>query len=201
MRILVTSFGPFNNFKANPSNQIMERLKQRINLSSHHFTYYEFETIEVSWSGVSKFIEAKKNEKFDFIIHLGVASNESNMRIETSGQNIQSGTDIENIRPNEYQIIKNEPNLNTNISIETLNNFVSQNDFISISTDAGSYLCNYLYYKSLYFLGKKSLVLFIHTADTQNQPAAPNIDCQSEIIFKLFDILTNKTPYNSVQAP
>jgi pyroglutamyl-peptidase len=198
MRILVTSFGPFNNFKANPSNQIMERLKQRINLSSHHFTYYEFETIEVSWSGVSKFIEAKKIEKFDFIIHLGVASNESKIRIETCGQNIQSGKDIENISPSGHEIIKNQSNLNTNISIEILNNFVSQNEYISISNDAGSYLCNYLYYKSLYFLGKKSLVLFIHTADTQNQPTAPNIDYQSEIIFKLIDILTNKTSYNSV---
>ena len=63
MRILVTSFGPFNNFKANPSNQIMEMLKQKINAFSQPNTYYEFETIEVSWSGVSKFIEAKKNDK------------------------------------------------------------------------------------------------------------------------------------------
>lgn len=198
MRILVTSFGPFNNFSTNPSNQIMLRLKERINLSSPTLDYFTFETIEVSWRGVSKFIEAKKNEVFDFIIHLGVASNESNMRIETTGQNIQSGTDIENIRPNEYQIIKNEPNFNTNISIEILNNFVSQNDFISMSTDAGSYLCNYLYYKSLYFLRENSLILFIHTADTQNQPKAPSIEYQSEIIYKLIDILTNKTSYNNV---
>lgn len=198
MRILVTSFGPFNNFKANPSNQIMEMLKQKINAFSQPNTYYEFETIEVSWSGVSKFIEAKKNETFDFIFHLGVASNESNMRIETSGQNIQSGTDIENITPEEYQIIKNEPNLNTSISIEILNNFVSKNDFISMSSDAGSYLCNYLYFKSLYFLGKKSIVLFIHTADTQNQPQAPNIEYQSDIIYKLIDILTNKTHYKGI---
>ena len=198
MRILVTSFGPFNNFNTNPSNQIMLRLKERVNLSSPQLDYFTFETIEVSWRGVSKFIEAKKNDVFDFIIHLGVASNESKIRIETCGQNIQSGKDIENISPNGHEIIKNESNLNTNISIEILNHFVSQNEYISISTDAGSYLCNYLYYKSLYFLGNKSLVLFIHTADTQNQPTAPNIDYQSEIIFKLIDILTNKTPYNNV---
>ena len=97
MRILVTSFGPFNNFNTNPSNQIMLRLKERVNLSSPQLDYFTFETIEVSWRGVSKFIEAKKNEVFDFIIHLGVASNESKIRIETCGQNIQSGKDIENI--------------------------------------------------------------------------------------------------------
>jgi len=198
MRILITSFGPFNDFKVNPSNQIMERLKQKINLTPLPNNLFGFETIDVTWSGVSKFIQAKQIEKFDFIFHLGVASNESKIRIETSGQNIQSGKDIENIRPNDKQIIKNEPNLNTNFSIEVLNNFVSNNDFISISNDAGSFLCNYLYYKSLYFLGKKSSVLFIHTADTQNQPKAPNIECQAEIIYKLIDTLINKTPYNNV---
>jgi len=198
MRILITSFGPFNDFKVNPSNQIMERLKQKINLTPLPDNLFVFETIDVTWSGVSKFIQAKQIEKFDFIFHLGVASNESKIRIETSGQNIQSGKDIENIRPNDKQIIKNEPNLNTNFSIEVLNNFVSNNDFISISNDAGSFLCNYLYYKSLYFLGKKSSVLFIHTADTQNQPKAPNIECQAEIIYKLIDTLINKTPYNNV---
>ena len=198
MRILITSFGPFNDFKVNPSNQIMERLKQKINLTPLPDNLFVFETIDVTWSGVSKFIQAKQIEKFDFIFHLGVASNESKIRIETSGQNIQSGKDIDNIRPNDKQIIKNEPNLNTNFSIEVLNNFVSNNDFISISNDAGSFLCNYLYYKSLYFLGKKSSVLFIHTADTQNQPKAPNIECQAEIIYKLIDTLINKTPYNNV---
>jgi pyrrolidone-carboxylate peptidase len=196
MKILVTSFGPFNNFNTNPSNQIMLRLKERINLYSPTLDYFTFETIDVSWRSVSEFIDAKKNEVFDIIIHLGVASNENKLRIETCGQNIQSGMDIENISPNGHEIIKNESNLNTNISIEILNDFVAKNEYVSISMDAGSYLCNYLYYNSLYFLGKKSLVLFIHTADTQNQPTAPNIDYQSEIILKLIDILTNKTPYN-----
>lgn len=199
MRVLVTSFGPFNNFNTNPSNEIMLRLKERFEHSSPIFYYITFQTVEVSWHGVSKFIDAKKNDDFDFIIHLGVASNESKIRIETCGQNIQSGKDIENISPDEPEIIKNEPNLDTNVSIEILKKFVSNNnEFISISADAGSYLCNYLYYKSLYFLGKKSLILFIHTADTQNQPIAPNIDYQSELIFKLIDVLIKETPYNSV---
>ena len=198
MRILITSFGPFSDFKSNPSNQIMERLNQKINLSSHPLTAYEFETIDVSWNGVTKFIEAKKNDTFDFIIHLGVAANETNMRVETCGQNIQSGTDIENISPKENQIIENESNLNTNISIETLNDFVTKNKILVMSSDAGTYLCNYLYYKSLYFLGKKSSVLFIHTADTQNQPTAPTVENQSEIIYKLLNILTIKTAINSL---
>jgi pyrrolidone-carboxylate peptidase len=198
MRILITSFGPFNDFKSNPSNQIMERLHQKINLSSHPLTDYEFETIDVSWNGVTKFIEAKKNDAFDFIIHLGVAANETNMRIETCGQNIQSGTDIENVCPNENQIIKNESNLITNISIGIINNFVLKNKIVYVSKDAGTYLCNYLYYKSLYYLGKKSSVLFIHTADTQNQPMAPTVEDQSETIHQLINILTNKRASNGL---
>jgi pyroglutamyl-peptidase len=198
MRILVTSFGPFNNFEINPSNQIMLSLKKRVDLSSPPLDYFKFETIEVSWRNVSKFIEANKNEVFDFIIHLGVATNESKMRIETCGKNVQSGTDIDNICFDGNEIVKNQSNLNTNVSNEILSNFVSQYESISISTDAGSYLCNYLYFKSLYFLGNKSLVLFVHTADTQNQPTAPSIDRQSEIIFSLIDFLTNKKTYISV---
>jgi len=200
MRILMTSFGPFNNFKTNPSNEIMERLKQKLSFSSPAHNYYKFETIEVSWSSVSTYIENQKNETFDFIFHLGVATNESNIRIETTGQNIQSGNDVENNAPTENQIIPNEPDLHTNISVERLKNFVLKNENIKISHDAGAYLCNYLYFKSLYFLGKESAILFIHTADTQNQPEAPSIELQTEIIYNLINSLTNNTPENSTSG-
>ena len=81
MRILITSFGPFNNFKTNPSNQIMEIVREKTKLFSPKNNYYEFETIDVSWSSVSKFINEKKDGLYDLIIHLGVATNENKMRI------------------------------------------------------------------------------------------------------------------------
>lgn len=192
MRILITSFGPFNNFKTNPSNQIMEIVREKTKLFSPKNNYYEFETIDVSWSSVSKFINEKKDGLYDLIIHLGVATNENKMRIEIMGRNVQSGNDVENIKPNENQIIKNVSDLKTNIPMEILNDFVSKNDFIELSHNAGSFLCNYIYFKSLYAFKKNSLVLFIHTADNQNKPKSPNLKYQAEKIFNLIEILINK---------
>ena len=80
MKVLITSFGPFKNSPKNPSNEVMLQLQKRIennNLFSNNITWL---TLDVSWLKIDQFVTAIAHEKFDLMIHLGVAINNSLMR-------------------------------------------------------------------------------------------------------------------------
>ena len=70
-----------------------------------------------------------------------------------------------------------------------LNEFVAKHPEVVLSDNAGSYLCNYIYFKSLHTNGLKSKVLFIHIADTVNTPSAPSIERQCDLVLQLIQIM------------
>ena len=150
---------------------------------------FYWETIEVTWEGVSNFIQKNIDINYDLILHLGVATNETKMRIETIAQNISKGNDINGKPPKGNEIIQNGNNLITNIPIDLLTNFCINNKNVRISDDAGSYLCNYIYYNALHYLNSKITILFIHIADFQKNKNAVNIEIQTEYILKLLFIV------------
>jgi pyrrolidone-carboxylate peptidase len=62
---------------------------------------------------------------------------------------------------------------------------------VKTSDNAGSYLCNYVYYKSLCAFRNNSLVVFVHIADYQNNQDAVGLTEQvgfvREMIFELIN--------------
>lgn len=70
--------------------------------------------------------------------------------------------------------------------------FCSGKHDIEPSEDAGAYLCNYVYYKSLQRFGRKSGVAFLHLADFINDPDASSLETQAAIIDLFIDDLPSR---------
>lgn len=182
MRVLITSFGPFANFNVNPSNAVMLLLKKQLK-SEELLHSIEYETIEVSYSEVDLFLEKIKKKPYDFIIHLGVATNDAMIRMETRGRNERSGADVLGVVPVTREIRKKSADLPTNCSMDLIQKFTENHPrMVRISDDAGTFLCNYIYYNSLQVYGARSKVLFIHIADYMNNPDAIHAADQAEIV-------------------
>lgn len=184
MRILITSFGPFKGFTENPSSIVINRLKKLV----EEFAYHEIEwrILDVSFDNVDKFIKSLINEHFEVIILTGVASNEFQTRIEMVARNVRFGMDIENKFLKKGPIEINGKDQYTNFNLDVIVKTVKKFDKkIRISTDAGTYLCNYLYYSSLKYKGNKSQVLFVHIADFQNNEKAVEAEEQALILKEI----------------
>jgi pyrrolidone-carboxylate peptidase len=182
MRVLITSFGPFAKFNVNPSNAVMLLLKKQLK-SEELLHSIEYETIEVSYSEVDLFLEKIKKKSYDFIIHLGVATNDTMIRLETRGRNERSGADVLGVAPVKSVIMEKSVDLHTNFSKDIIVKFIETHPgLVRTSDDAGTFLCNYIYFNSLQLYRNQSNVLFIHIADYLNNADAINATMQAEIL-------------------
>ncbi len=195
MKILITSFGPFNNFKVNPSNLVMQLLKEKT-LNNNLKDEFHWQTLDVSYDDVLKFEKGIKHENFDYIIHLGVATLDPIMRFETLAKNKRQGKDILGNNPNSKIIEEEKTEIISGIEIETLNKVIIKfPKFVRISYDAGEYLCNYIYYLSLSSNLANQKVMFIHIADFQNCANAVSLENQVNVISELLSELgDNQNP-------
>ena len=183
MNILITAFGPFDNFLSNPSSEVLKQLQ--LSLKSLNNINIKFVELEVSFNKIDIFIK-KTHNNFDLIIHLGVASNINKMRLEIIARNIKHGLDVEKVDFKQQKIHEKKYDIITTFPFEILAKTKEKyNEKVLYSEDAGTYLCNYVYYKSLSKLSLKSKILFIHIADYMNQKEAINKIEQTEIITDL----------------
>jgi pyroglutamyl-peptidase len=182
-KILITAFGPFNNVDINPSQLVLEYLKDKIELEDTSSITYQI--LEVSYIAVDNFID-NLLENYDWIIHMGVASNNTIPRIEIVAKNLLNGKDIYGFEPNNHLIQDEKEDIQSNFPSQLIDNLLLQfkNELI-LSNDAGTYLCNYIYYKSLAHFSQESKVIFIHTADFNTREDAIGIDFHVKIILSL----------------
>jgi pyroglutamyl-peptidase len=184
MKILVTSFGPFGAFDNNPSERLMNDLKAR-SLEDRLDVQIEWSVLPVSYSSVDAYLETLDSE-YDLIIHMGVASNESVLRFEVIGRNIRGGTDNDGQIFADTEIVAGASSLESSFPKPILNELIDTRlESTKISTDAGDYLCNYIYFKSLHKFGQAVPILFIHIADVDHQPQAPSLAQQADIVEDL----------------
>jgi len=193
MRILITSFGPFNNFKVNPSNQAMKLLREKMTDFEAQHTLYWCE-LGVSYDEVLLFEKEFSGIHLDLVLHLGVATNDSLMRLEIQAKNQRQGKDVNGLDPTTDSIIENQSDIKTGINIQILENICSKHpSIVRISNDAGAYLCNYIYYLSLSSNLANRNALFIHIADTQNNSNAVSLEDQVMVILDLVNEIISST--------
>ncbi len=189
MRVLITCFGAFQNFNENPSKITMNHLKKIT--SSLKNIIFEWEEIEVIFEKVDEFTE-HLNHDHDLIIHLGVATGAEKLKFELCAHNIKNGVDTIGVDFKNTPIQLGANKIETSFPIEVIKNFVEEHkNETEISKDAGAYLCNYVYFKSLLKTNEKSKVIFIHIADYQNNQKAKNAEDQSELIYQFLIQILN----------
>ena len=150
-RTLVTGFGPFWDVQENPSAKLAEALGR------------PYQILDVSYDAIEDFIFHLDSESFDRLLLLGVAPGRSHLCAELFARNTYGVRP--DVRGNERTgpIQKDQPLLlgTTLFGEEALSEILVSDPHVRLSLDAGSYLCNFTYFKALVAFPSKQ-VGFLH---------------------------------------
>ena len=181
MQIIMTAFEPFGNFTINSSYKGLQ------NLESDFVTKV---VLPVSYpDAYMKLKPFIKNN--DFIVLLGMAANRKMISIEERAKNILSFR----IPDNNGNIIKDQPidadkdeYLYSKVDIDSLINSLNQSKEICYkSTDAGEYICNYLYFEVLN--NHSNQCIFVHIPNYQTDDEYIHLN---DFLLKLINYIKNK---------
>lgn len=150
-RTLVTGFGPFLDVVDNPSRHLAEA------------TGRSCQVLEVSYDAVEDFIFHLDPSTFDRLLLIGVAPSRTHVCAELFARNVYGGVaDVEG-RGRSGSIQSDQPLLlgSTLFGDELLSDILVHHRSVRMSLNAGSYLCNFAYFKALAAFPAKQ-VGFLH---------------------------------------
>ncbi len=152
--ILLTGFEPFADFEVNPSAELMKFLGQR---------GFQTAVLPVSYSLIDSKISSLNLESYDFIFLFGLAAGRSNISFERVALNWIEGKIKDNSgqKPFPHLIDTTQPAAFIN-QLPLDQWVIDSTDLdlnLQVSTDAGAYLCNYLYFQ---VMKKNTNCIFIH---------------------------------------
>ena len=169
-RTVVTGFLPFGGFAVNPAALLAESLGR------------PFELIEVSFAAVDAFVErvASSGEPIDRLVMLGLRGSGTAINLEHVARNhIGPEPDVRGVVRGPGQIDSIGPQ-----SLSTTLFHVPTEGSWFPSTDAGCYLCNYIYYRALRRL-RATRVGFVHVPPSGVIP----LDTQRQQLIALLDLI------------
>ena len=162
--ILVTGFGPFPGVDHNPTELLIDLIREN---ESHNATRHL--VLPVSFGHVlSDLIPAVDAHSPKQLLHLGVASESNTIRVETQAYNhIQARVpDIDGRQPRNARVTTQHPKaalLPGSPRAQSIVTNLSEHGLPAVSsTDAGRYVCNALFYMSLLKFGGCADVSFVH---------------------------------------
>jgi pyroglutamyl-peptidase len=185
MKVLITGFEPFQKEKLNPSCEILKQLPDKFEKIVLPVSYKR------SFAGLEKLLQ---QNDYDHIFMLGQAGGREKICLEKVAMNFvgakipdEDGQYLEDqlIDPTAPQsFISNQP---IEAWIENL-----PKDKVMISQSAGSFVCNYLYFKTLYWLAlnrKTTHAVFIHLPwmPQQNKTPHMSLDEMAQIFLKILN--------------
>lgn len=149
MKILITAFLPFEKFNTNSSYEVVSRLPK----SPYIYTLYLPVKLHTAFHMVKHFIEEYQP---DIIICTGQAAGRDKISIEIKAKNeIFSPFQIDDevnheqssilIKDGEKVIFSSFP------SVEALSYLLTHHIPVELSNDAGTYICNALFYQIQYY--------------------------------------------------
>ena len=137
-RIFITGYGPFGKVKDNPSAWIAERLGE------------DFELLEVSYADAERFLASFDPGKYDALLCIGVHGGIDKMHLERFGANRRGALlDVRGVRGRGAIDSSGPTKLASSLWPRKLPKSFGARDRVKMSRSAGSYLCNYLLYRSL----------------------------------------------------
>jgi pyroglutamyl-peptidase len=159
VRILLTAFEPFGNWDDNSSSLCVASLMKRGNLPVTPAT----SIYPVDFARAKELVEQDMQQGYDFALHLGQGENSSDIRLERIARNVGSNSEG-NGQP---ALARNGPlELRTHLPLQRWNRLLRDKGIpTSLSHDAGCFVCNAVFYWSLYYSQRNFLTTqsaFIH---------------------------------------
>ncbi|XP_056621515.1 pyroglutamyl-peptidase 1 isoform X1 [Triplophysa dalaica] len=157
--VVVTGFGPFRQYVVNPSWEAAKGLKM-VGLGVGTEVYIK--EIPVSYSKSQQVVDEIWQMMPKVVIHLGIAPGTKGITLEQTGKNhCYKDMDVSGLYPVHHCCIKGGPEkLDSIIDTRCLSKQLKRMGFdVIYSRDAGRYLCDFVYYYSLYHgQGKAALI-------------------------------------------
>jgi pyrrolidone-carboxylate peptidase len=136
---------------------------KKLSLKSERFSPVK-KILPVSWKDSIfsyKKLLSESVFKPELVILLGIHSSKK-YHLEKFGWNFKIGIDIENNFKFGPIKVYSPPLIKTKLNLKNIYQAIKEKTNISISSFAGLYLCNYLYYWALHLSNKEYPVVFIH---------------------------------------
>lgn len=168
LTVLLTGFGPFPTAPVNPTGPLVERLaaRRRPAFASMRRITHIFRT---SYAAVDEELpDLVARHRPDALVMFGLAPRTPHLRIETRARNVRTGLlpDADGASGNRGPILARGPAaLTGRAPFQQLLAAARSADVpAALSADAGTYLCNYLYWRALQPDGEARipLVVFVH---------------------------------------
>jgi len=177
---VVTGFGPFRDHTTNASWEAVRQLPSFWEDSNHELLVEE---IPVQYSFVSEQVPDKwAAMKPILFVHVGVSSRDKQVTLEQVAHNSgYCGLDVQQCCPSDHLCVPEGPEeLKTCLDLAKVESKVNAQSLetelgveVCLSKDAGRYLCDFVYYKSLHGSGGRSL--FIHVPPVGEPYTAPQL--------------------------
>ena len=169
--LVVTGFEPFSDFKRNISQQVVELISEEGVLDFKISTYI-LSVDELGSRQISDRIE--RGEKFDVVLHLGFSENANDILLERYARNNfqMKIKDNSGRLQSSGRISPGKEILETKVPRNFIENYLGDHSKIRWNEDAGGFVCNETYFRSLLASSEKlqPVVLFIHLPSEEILP-------------------------------
>ena len=184
---ILTGFQPFGSFSYNPAEILAEATSQKLKELGIKCSS---KSISVTPKAADQFYDnliVIDQTNLPFIVHIGLNASESEMTLETQAQNCLC-----------FSSNEGDKTIDDTLSIESI--LVNPIDVkglqkelysqFSLSNDAGTYLCNYIYYRGLQNIGKKIKgCIFVHIPLFEVMPQATQMENLCNLVQKIQQLL------------
>jgi pyroglutamyl-peptidase len=198
MNILITAFGPFAGRPENASSLALRELKK---------TFPAIRTRILPVDAViapSRLKQALQQTRPDALIMLGEAAGSREIRLETTAWNEKDFRipDIAGRQPSSSPVIRGAPDhFISTLPLAAIHaSLADAGHDVSLSDDAGRYLCNQLFYVGRHHLEPRITPCpagFIHLPLAQDYPTERAVDA----LARLIEILTPPADSNRAETP
>ena len=168
--IHLTGFGVFGPHEENPTQILIENLEPHKYLSKDGRNLVSTQVLPVQYGDAFKAVTPEIGQETQVVIHLGLSAKAKRWELELYAHNL-CHSDPEPQYPkgvyNQACIVGGDELLKTGVDVFALVEHLNQGldgpeKRAQISTSAGTYVCNDVYYRSLSEWGKIKQVLFVH---------------------------------------
>jgi len=188
LHIYLTAYGPFAHFQTNPTQELLETIIKNKNEYETNKTSIDFNKVfEVTVDYVNKNFhivedEVNKNninkDELHLIISYGQADIRNLITIESQSENFIYDLIIKQ----KIDMNLNEKYIKSLVNVEKIVEIINKDNIIQceVSNDAGTYLCNYIYFKSIEFCKKNKdnvKSIFVHI------PLFKNLNLEKNLLF------------------